>query len=120
MIAIRVYRLALRMLPTALRRKHGPAMEELFSRDVDDALARGRLHGALAGVAGVLDVVTRAAYEQMRPDCRTTHESLPMPLPTARQFLGRHAATFTIAFVLLTASMLFLFGSRQIPAMSAV
>jgi lipopolysaccharide export LptBFGC system permease protein LptF len=119
MIVTSIYQLALRLMPAELRRKHGVAMEALFAQEIEQARARGRLHGALAAVSGVWDVVARATYELMRPDFGANRETSHMTLPTTRQLLGRHAATFTIAFVLLTASMLFLFGSRQVPAMSA-
>jgi lipopolysaccharide export LptBFGC system permease protein LptF len=41
------------------------------------------------------------------------------PRPATRPLLRRHAASFAIAFVALTASMLALFARRQIPALSA-
>jgi len=42
-----------------------------------------------------------------------------MPPPTTRQLLGRHAVSFAIAFVVLTSLMLYVFASRQMPALSA-
>lgn len=63
---IRVYRLALRMLPAELRRKHGSAMEALFGRELERARSRGRARGALAAARGVWDVVQRGAYERLR------------------------------------------------------
>lgn len=42
-----------------------------------------------------------------------------MPQPTTRQLLRRHAASFAIAFVALTTSLLALFAARQLPALSA-
>lgn len=42
-----------------------------------------------------------------------------MPRPTTRQLLLRHAASFAIAFVALTASLLGLFATKQLPALSA-
>ena len=120
MIATGNFRLALRLLPAELRLKHGPAMEALFAQECGEARARGRLPGALAGAAGVWDVVARATYEQMRSNqSDNTTGSLHMPLPTTRQLVGRHVFSFAIAFVLLTALLLFLYGSRQIPALSA-
>lgn len=142
----RTYRLAMHLLPAALRRKHGSAMEALFARELQRARERGRLEGVLAGAAGVWDVVRRGAYEQVRPAWgrsaagesrdRThsewwnidAHEPLPaganlggphMPQYTTRQLLRRHAASFIIAFVALTASLLALFASKQVPALSA-
>ncbi len=53
------YRAALHLLPTALRRKHGAAMEALFERELGRARSRGWLHGALTGAAGIRDVVWR-------------------------------------------------------------
>ena len=119
MIAIGIFRLALRLLPASLRLKHGPAMEALFVRDFEKARARGPLPGALAGAAGVWDVVARATYEQVRRNPGATMESPHISLPTTRQLVGRHVISFAIAFVLLTASMLFLYGNRQLPALNA-
>ena len=120
MIVTSTFRLALRLLPAELRLKHGPAMEALFAREFGQARARGRLPGALAGAAGVWDVVARAAYEQMRPNqSANTTGSLHMPLPTTRQLVGRHVTSFAIAFLVLTALLLFVYGSRQIPALRA-
>ena len=44
-----VFRLALHLLPAELRRKHGLAMEALFTRELGRARVRGRLHVALVG-----------------------------------------------------------------------
>jgi lipopolysaccharide export LptBFGC system permease protein LptF len=139
-----VYRVALRLLPVGLRRKHGLAMEALFTRELDRARARGRLPGALAGAAGIWDVVRRGAYELVRPrqdvadvvresrsdeqwsmdahgpqpagaDLRDSH----MQRLTTRQLLRRHAASFGTAFVALTALMLGLFATRELSALSA-
>lgn len=140
----RAYRLTLHLLPAGLRRKHGPAMEALFARNLGRARERGRVHGALAGAAGVWDVVRRGAYEQLRPardpagehhDDRSpdrwnlgAHGPQPaganfggphMPPPTTRALLRRHAASFAVAFVALTASLLAVFASRRVPALSA-
>lgn len=123
----RVYRLALGLLPAALRRKHGRAMEDLFTRDVERARAHGWLHGALTGAAGVWDVVCRGLYEQVRPTYFEGRDRQPalardsvggaqIPQPTASQLLRRHAASFAIAFVALTASLLAIFARRQIPS----
>jgi lipopolysaccharide export LptBFGC system permease protein LptF len=145
---MRTYRLALHLLPVGLRRKHGPAMEALFERELRRARERGRLEGILAGVAGVWDVIRRSAYEQVRPQERPggsaavgrrdqrpsewwntdAHGPQPaganlggphMPQYTTRQLLHRHAVSFTIAFVALTALLLALFASKQVPALSA-
>ena len=138
------YRLALHLLPAGLRRKHGPAMEAAFARELGRARARGALHGALAGAAGLWDVVRRGAYEQVRPlrgaapergelrsrerwsiDTPRPHPAGAnlggpyMPQPTTGQLLRRNAAAFAVAFVALTASMLALFASRLVPALSA-
>lgn len=138
-----VFRLALHLLPAGLRRKHGPAMESLFARELARASARGRLHGALAGAVCVWDVLRRGAYEQVRPALGAAgerggrsreewsidaHGPRPaganpggphMPQPTTGQLLRRHAASFAIAFVALTASLLALFATNPVPAMSA-
>ena len=141
----RAYRVALRLLPAGLRRKHGVAMEALFARELERARARGWLEGALAGAAGVWDVVRRGAYEQLRPGRHAAGERRArpsgevwnmdahgpqqptganlggphVPQPTTRQLLRRHAISFAIAFVALTASLLALYATRQVPALSA-
>jgi hypothetical protein len=140
----RTYRLALHLLPAELRRKHGPAMEVLFARELRRAREHGRLEGILAGAAGVWDVIRRGAYEQVRPGRDAAdehhdhtswewwntdaHETQPaganlgephVPRYTTRQLLRRHAVSFAIAFVALTASMLALFARKQVPALSA-
>src|SRR4051812_24823870 len=69
-----LYRIALLLLPAGLRRKHGLAMESLFARELERASERGRLHGALAGAAGVWDVVRRGVYEQLRQSPDTAGE----------------------------------------------
>ena len=140
----RAYRLALWLLPAELRRKHGAAMEDLFARELGRARACGRLDGALAGVAGVWDAVRRGAYERVRPARdvageRRDHRSherwsmdahrpvpaganlggRPMPQPTTGQLLRRHAASFAVAFVALTATLLALYATRSLPALSA-
>jgi hypothetical protein len=66
----RAFRLSLFMLPLALRRKHGEAMEALFARELQRARERGRLEATLAGAAGVWDVIRRGAHEPLRPGCR--------------------------------------------------
>ncbi|HEU4629452.1 MAG TPA: LptF/LptG family permease [Gemmatimonadaceae bacterium] len=141
---IRTYRLALQLLPAGLRRKHGPAMVALFARELGRARARGRLHGALAGAAGIWDVIRRGAYEHVCAARDTAAERRdhgspeawsmdahgphaaganlggpPMPQPTTRQLLRRHAAAFVIAFVAFTAVLLALFATKQVPALSA-
>jgi hypothetical protein len=140
----RVYRLALHLLPTGLRRKHGPAMEAAFARELGRARAGGRLPATLAAAAGLWDVVRRGAYEQVRPahgaagerrdrpwqerwsiDAHGPHAAganpggPTMPQPTPRALVLRHAASFAVAFAALTASLLALFASRQVPALSA-
>jgi lipopolysaccharide export LptBFGC system permease protein LptF len=117
-----IYRLVLRLLPRELRRKHGPAMETLFARELEQARADGGLHVVLAGMSGVADVVRRAAYEQLRSrgEVASEHEShSSVTLPATRELLRRHASSFVIAFVTLTASLLVLFAMRQVPALSA-
>src|SRR5690606_20838665 len=71
----RTYRLALYVLPTGLRRKHGSAMERLFARELQRARERSRLQGMAAGAAGIWEVVRRGAYDQVRPSCDVPAES---------------------------------------------
>lgn len=138
------YRLALRLLPVGLRRKHGPAMEILFARELGRARERGTLAGVVAGAEGLWDVVRRGAYEQLRAghggldaqaDARpesTWHMNARtslaagahfgdsfMPQPTTGELLRRHAVSFAAAFALLTLGMLALFARRQVPALAA-
>jgi lipopolysaccharide export LptBFGC system permease protein LptF len=137
----RAFRLVLHLLPAELRRKHGPAMEALFARDLGRARARGLLHGALAGAAGIWDVARRGVYERLRAGHGASRERCPpercemdaggpqparpdlgrpeMPQLTTRQLLLRHAASFAITFVALTASLLARFATRQVSALSA-
>lgn len=142
----RAYDVALHLLPAALRRKHGRAMAALFARELARGRARGRLYGALAGVAGVWDVVRRGAYEHVRAGggaggerrdrsqqrwSMDAHGREPtgaslggpqmpqMPQPTMQQLLRRHAASFAVAFMVLTASLLAVFATRQVPALTA-
>lgn len=110
----RIYRVALRLLPITLRDKHGAAMAELFARELEHARVRGRLHVAFVGAAGLWDVMKRAVYERVRPAPNAEGPQL-----TTGQLLRRLATSFTIAFVGLTASLIFLFASRQIPALNA-
>jgi lipopolysaccharide export LptBFGC system permease protein LptF len=119
----RAYRVALHLLPTELRRKHGPEMESLFVRELERASARGSLHRSLTGAAGVLDVVWRAPYERMRlgydvaEPAGASAEHPPVPQRTTRQLLLRHAISFGVAFVALTAALLALFSTRNLPAL---
>ncbi len=127
---IRLYRMALLLLPAELRRKHGAVMETLFAREVDNARAQGRLHGVLAAVTGIWDVLTRASYEHVRPSYRIDTESAHpegshmegplVPLPSTARLLRRHAVSFTVAFVVLTGMMLLSYARRQIPALDAM
>ena len=139
-----LYRLALQLLPTGLRRKHGLAMETLFARELIRARARGRLYGALAGAAGVWDVVRRGVYEQVRQSrdaASEVRDDRPqerwsmdvngpkpaganlgephLPQPTTRQLLRRHAISFATAVAALTALLLAIFATRQLPALHA-
>jgi lipopolysaccharide export LptBFGC system permease protein LptF len=109
-----VYRIALHLLPARLREKHGRAMEALFARELAQARAHGWLQGMFAGVMGVWDVVRRGVYEQRS---FADLDGLPMPRPTARQLLRRHAASFAFAFAVLTVLLLANFAGRQMPAL---
>ena len=116
------YRLALCLLPVALRNRQAAAMEALFARELERARARGWLYGALAGAAGIWDVVRRAAYEHVRPrrGSAGAPDSFPTSLQlTTRDILRRHATSFVTAFVALTASLVGLFAMKQVPELSA-
>ena len=121
MTVTRMYRLALYLLPVELRRKHGATMEALFLRELALARARGGLAGTLACAEGVGDVVRRAAYEQVRPNREAAHlNGAPVSPLTTGQLLRRHAVTFIMMFVALTAPLLVLFArSKVVPAMGA-
>ena len=115
-----IYRVVLHLLPRELRRKHGTAMESLFAREIEQARARGWVEAMLAGMTGVVDVMKRAIYEGLRPRRRMAvaeGELSQVLLPTTRQLLRRHASSFAIAFVALTASLLILFARHQVPAL---
>lgn len=119
----RAYHLVLYLLPAGLREKHGPAMETLFASELERARERGWLREVLTGAAGMCDVVRRSAYEWGRARYSATNEhhdfGAPcMPQPTTRQLLRRHAASFVIAVVALTTSLLALFAWKQVPALS--
>ncbi len=126
---IRLYRMSLRLLPAELRRKHGQSMERLFARDVAQARQHGRLSELSAATNGVWDVVTRGAYEHVRPSYGANTERSHMegtqmdaafvPPPSTAQLLRRLAVSFAIALVGLTGMMLATYASRQIPALTA-
>src|SRR3954469_16719473 len=113
-----IYRVALHLLPAELRRKHGPAMEDLFARELGRASARGSLHRSLAGAAGVLGVVLRAASERVRPAYDIAESAgasaghPPVPQPTARALLRRYAVSFAVSFVALTTALVGVFATR--------
>lgn len=117
----RIYRVVLHLLPTELHRKHGCAMEVLFARELEHARARGRLHEAVVGIAGISDVIQRSAYELVRTKQTqkdTQMENLHMQLPTTREVLRRHAISFTVAFAALTGVLLLQFALRQVASLN--
>lgn len=65
-VARRLYRLALRLLPDPIRRKHGDAMEALFVRQLEVASRRGTAARVAATARGLWDVLARAGYERTR------------------------------------------------------
>ena len=115
---IRIYRLALHLLPAALRHKHGAAMASLFAHELETARARGRLYEVAACVAGIWDMLKRSAYELLRMG-DIQMEGRHMQFPTTRELLRRHAVSFTQAFVISTAALLLLFASKQVPLLTA-
>jgi len=138
--AVQVYRMALRLLPAELQRKHGDAMVALFTRELEAAGAQGQWSVAFTVARALWDVAARAAYEQVlsvsaamdpRQDARAqrtiherglpsagadtgeTHRHTPQaPLPTARQHLSGHARSFAIAFVSFTSLLLMRFAAN--------
>jgi hypothetical protein len=136
-----LYRLALQVLPIGLRLKHGPAMERLFAQELARARERGRLTGALAGAAGLSDVVGRGVYERVRAVRASLRAlrgeraqgswtprqvlnsanlgALSMPDATTRRLLRRHAAAFAVSFMALTGLLLALFAVDRLPLLSA-
>lgn len=140
----RIYRVALRLLPYALRHKHGAAMAALFARDLEAARAEGRLSVVRAGVAGVADALRRGVYEHVRATRRPTaissqqharvgtllgaddvpvpvavHQGAHVSIPTTRELLRRHAVAFFWAFIILTVPLVAQFAMRQAAALSA-
>src|SRR4051812_4361409 len=116
-----VYRLVLRLLPATLRHKHGAAMEALFARELAQAHTVGWLQRARVGMASVWDVVRRAVYERLRVsrDVANDPRDSCVPLPTSRQLLRRHGASFTISFTALTVLLVAVFVRRNLPTLSA-
>ncbi|MEO7999253.1 MAG: LptF/LptG family permease [Gemmatimonadaceae bacterium] len=113
-----IYRLALHLLPSELRRKHGKEMQTMFTRELQQARARGRVHVAVVGATGIWDVVRRSTYELARMR-QIQMGDLHMSLPTTRQLLSRHAVSFIVAFIALTIVLMFPFASRQLTALNA-
>lgn len=108
-----VYRIALGLLPPDLRDKHGAAMEQMFVREFAEARGRGRWAGALAFVAAIWDVVTRANYERWHPVHNHTG-----PTPSTGQLLRRLGVSFSIAFLVLSSMLLINYMSKQIPSIN--
>ncbi len=117
MIAMRVYRTVLRLLPVTLHRKHGGAMESLFARHVAEAREHGSMRVALTCVRSVSDVVVRVLYERLRPSPIPAGQT---PMPTTRQLLRGHAASFAVSFVLFTIAMLSLNARYSVPRLHAL
>jgi putative ABC transport system permease protein len=63
-IALRLYRLALKMLPKALARKHEQAMLDLFTAELARARAKGRWGWMVTVVKGTWDALARGLYER--------------------------------------------------------
>ncbi len=110
----RLYRFSLHLLPADLRATHGFAMEQMFVREFAQARSQGWLSAATTGAAGLWDVLKRAVYERGRPARNPSG-----PQPTRAQLLRQLAVSFAIAFVGLTALLLFNFGTIQIPSLNA-
>lgn len=107
-----VYRFAVHLLPSDLRRSQGAAMEDLFASEIARARTQGWMSGVSAFAAGMWDVIKRAIYERARPS-----RGPGGPLISPSNLLRRLAASFFVAFVALTSALLFTYGSRQIPAL---
>lgn len=135
----RSYGLALRLLPSGLRRKHGNAMENLFRRDLNAAAARGRSYAARTGALAIWDVLRRAAYEHsrvrrlgsaarreavrgMHPDSREQATAInsfhtAMQPPETRELVRRLATSFAVSLALLTTLLLLNFAIGRVPPM---
>jgi predicted permease len=65
-LAIRLFRLALRVLPGELRTRHGDEMEALFREELARARGAGPLAVTSVAIASCLDLLRRAPYERWR------------------------------------------------------
>lgn len=75
MIWRRLYRSALWLMPAGLRRKHGLAMEALYTHELQRAYRASRLRGMASGWMGIWDVVRRGLYERWRTRGSGAHAS---------------------------------------------
>lgn len=143
-----MYRLALHLLPTKLRTKHGASMEVLYRRELDRAREKGAVQVVITSARGFSDILARSIYElqrsagltisdfntanrgtdslsQLRPSVlHTQGENRPMAnphseLPRSRELLRQLAVTFAAALFLLTSVLLYVFSSRQLSQLSA-
>ena len=139
-----VYRMALHLLPARLHRKHGHAIEELFTRELAQARTQGWLQTALVGAGGVWDVIRRAVYEQARvgrgitmdlrdspsqkrgpfdePSSRlapTNFGETYVPQPTGHLLRRGYVTSFATAFSALTVLLVASFARKQLPALNA-
>ncbi len=90
-----VYRASLGVLPRALREKHGVAMVELFSRELDRHAAAGIAAVTWTAASALGDLLRRGLYERVR------EERAALTEPAVR-VLGKLGQNFAVSFVLLT------------------
>jgi lipopolysaccharide export LptBFGC system permease protein LptF len=109
-----LYRLALRTLPAALRRKHGEAMAALFLRELHGADGRGdRARIALSAVG---DVLRRAPYEWVHGAADTpdaADDTMTLPPMRVRNVAAQLLVPFAASFVMSTGIMIALYLQRS-------
>jgi hypothetical protein len=116
----RVYRLALFVLPSLLRHKHGEAMQALFEREL---AATDQFSSRMATtVVAVMDVLRRAPYEWGHV-AEGTHSAAvadahQRPVSTS-DMMRRLVLPFAVAFVAFTAMMLANYADQHSFAPSA-
>ena len=116
----RAYRLALFLLPSHLRHKHGEAMQALFEREL--ASADGFSSRIATTVVVMMDVLRRAPYEWGHVAAGTHSAAVAdahqRPVSTS-DMMRRLVLPFAVAFVAFTAMMLVNYADQHSFAPSA-